>query len=299
MLQFLKDWTLPIAMLVGVILYPLIISLSFLTPYLIFVMLLLTFCKVSPKELRIKPLHLWLLAIQILGAMVVYLLLFQWNKIVAEGVMVCIICPTATAAAVITHKLGGSAASLTTYTLLANIGAAIAVPVLFPLIESHADLSFWDSFLIILSKVFPLLICPFITAWFLAKFLPKVHQKLLQYHELAFYLWGVSLAIVTAQTFYSLLNDPADGMTEIWIAVGALIACCLQFFLGKTLGSVYNDRISGGQALGQKNTILAIWMAHTYLNPLSSIGPGSYVLWQNIINSWQLWKKRKRDASLS
>lgn len=299
MLQFLKDWTLPIAMLVGVILYPLIISLSFLTPYLIFVMLLLTFCKVSPKELRIKPLHLWLLAIQIFGAMAVYLLLFQWNKIVAEGVMVCIICPTATAAAVITHKLGGSAASLTTYTLLANIGAAIAVPVLFPLIESHADLSFWDSFLIILSKVFPLLICPFITAWFLAKFLPKVHQKLLQYHELAFYLWGVSLAIVTAQTFYSLLNDPADGLTEIWIAVGALIACCLQFFLGKTLGSVYNDRISGGQALGQKNTILAIWMAHTYLNPLSSIGPGSYVLWQNIINSWQLWKKRKRDASLS
>lgn len=293
MLQFLKDWTLPIAMLVGVILYPLIISLSFLTPYLIFVMLLLTFCKVSPKELRIKPLHLWLLAIQIFGAMAVYLLLFQWNKIVAEGVMVCIICPTATAAAVITHKLGGSAASLTTYTLLANIGAAIAVPVLFPLIESHADLSFWDSFLIILSKVFPLLICPFITAWFLAKFLPKVHQKLLQYHELAFYLWGVSLAIVTAQTFYSLLNDPADGMTEIWIAVGALIACCLQFFLGKTLGSVYNDRISGGQALGQKNTILAIWMAHTYLNPLSSIGPGSYVLWQNIINSYQLWKKRK------
>lgn len=299
MLQFLKDWTLPIAMLVGVILYPLIISLSFLTPYLIFVMLLLTFCKVSPKELRIKPLHLWLLAIQIFGAMAVYLLLFQWNKIVAEGVMVCIICPTATAAAVITHKLGGSAASLTTYTLLANIGAAIAVPVLFPLIESHANLSFWDSFLIILSKVFPLLICPFITAWFLAKFLPKVHQKLLQYHELAFYLWGVSLAIVTAQTFYSLLNDPADGLTEIWIAVGALIACCLQFFLGKTLGSVYNDRISGGQALGQKNTILAIWMAHTYLNPLSSIGPGSYVLWQNIINSWQLWKKRKRDASLS
>ena len=45
--------------------------------------------------------------------------------------MVCIICPTATAAAVITSKLGGSAASLTTYTLIANIGAAIAVPYSF------------------------------------------------------------------------------------------------------------------------------------------------------------------------
>jgi len=47
--------------------------------------------------------------------------------------------------------------------------------------------------------------------------------------------------------------------------------------------------------LGQKNTVLAIWMAVTYLNPLSSVGPGSYVVWQNIINSWQLWKKRKNE----
>ena len=60
-------------------------------------------------------------------------------------------------------------------------------------------------------------------------------------------------------------------------------------------GSV-RKRISGGQALGQKNTVLAIWMAYTYLNPLSSVGPGSYVLWQNIINSYQLWKKRKNET---
>ena len=294
MLKFLKNWTLPIAMLVGAIGYPFFISLSFLTPALIFVMLLLTFCKVSPEDLKPKKLHLWLLLIQILGSLVAYLMLYRFNKLVAEGVMVCIICPTATAAAVITSKLGGNAASLTTFTLIGNIGAALFVPVLFPLIESHPDIGFWDSFLIILSKVFPLLICPFLTAWLLEKFLPKVHKQLLGYHELAFYLWAVSLTIVTAQTLYSLINDPADGWTEIMIAIGALIACCLQFFLGKTIGTVYNDRISGGQALGQKNTILAIWMAHTYLNPLSSVAPGSYVLWQNIFNSYQLWKMRKK-----
>ena len=299
MLKFLKNWTLPIAMLVGAIGYPVFISLSFLTPYLIFTMLLLTFCKVSPHDLRPKMLHLWLLLIQILGSLAVYLLLYRFNRIVAEGAMVCIICPTATAAAVITQKLGGSAASLTTYTLIGNIGAAIAVPALFPLIEVQADISFWGSFSVILSRVFPLLICPFLVAWFLRAFVPKVHKVLLSYHELAFYLWGISLAIVTAQTLYSLINDPADGFTEIMIAVAALVVCCLQFFLGKTIGSVYSDRISGGQALGQKNTILAIWMAHTYLNPLSAVGPGSYVLWQNIINSWQLWKKRKREEKVT
>ena len=295
MLKFLKNWTLPIAMLAGAIGYPFFISLSFLTPILIFTMLLLTFCKVSPQDLKPKLLHLWLLMIQIFGSVAVYLLLCRFNKIVAEGAMVCIICPTATAAAVITSKLGGSAASLTTYTLLGNIGAAIAVPIIFPLIEAHADISFWDSFFLILSKVFPLLICPFLTAWLLQKFVPRVHHALLAYHELAFYLWAVSLAIVTAQTLSSLINDPADGWTEILSALAALVACCVQFFLGKTLGSIYDDRISGGQALGQKNTILAIWMAHTYLNPLSSVGPGSYVLWQNIINTWQLWKRRKKE----
>lgn len=299
MLKFLKNWTLPIAMLVGAIGYPVFISLSFLTPFLIFTMLLLTFCKVSPYDLRPKMLHLWLLLIQILGSLAVYLLLYRFNRIVAEGAMVCIICPTATAAAVITQKLGGSAASLTTYTLIGNIGTAIAVPVLFPLIEAQANISFWASFSMILSRVFPLLICPFLAAWFLRAFVPKVHKVLLSYHELAFYLWGISLAIVTAQTLYSLINDPADGFTEIMIAVVALVVCCLQFFLGKTIGSVYNDRISGGQALGQKNTILAIWMAHTYLNPLSAVGPGSYVLWQNIINSWQLWKKRKNEEKVT
>lgn len=77
-------------------------------------------------------------------------------------------------------------------------------------------------------------------------------RTLLNYHELAFYLWAVSLAIVTAQTLSSLINDPADGITEIMIALAALVVCCLQFFFGKTLGSLYNDRISGGQAVGAK-----------------------------------------------
>ncbi|MEG1563924.1 MAG: transporter [Bacteroides sp.] len=299
MLKFLKDWTLPIAMLVGGIGYPLFITFSFLTPVLIFSMLLLTFCKVTPQELKPKRLHLWLLFIQVFGALAAYLLLYRFNKIVAEGVMVCIICPTATAAAVITAKLGGNAASLTTYTLIGNIGAAVAVPLFFPLIEVNPDLSFWSSFLVILGKVFPLLICPFLLAWLLQKFVPRAHRLLLSYHELAFYLWAVSLSIVTARTVSSLVTNSADGFTEVLIALSALVACCLQFFWGKTLGSRYNDRISGGQALGQKNTILAIWMAHTYLNPLSSVGPGSYVLWQNIINSYQLWKKRNKELNKS
>lgn len=295
MLKFLKDWTLPVAMSAGILGYPFFIQLQFLTPYLIFTMLLLTFCKVSPRDLKVEPLHLWLVSIQILGAILVYIVLAPFNKLIAQGAMICFLAPTATAAAVITQKLGGSAACLTTFTLLSNIGTALAVPLLFPLIEPHEGLSFWGAFGVILSKVFPLLICPFLFAWALRSWAPFLHQRLNRLHDLAFYLWSVALAIVTAITFSSLLEDTSNLVTKLLLGVAAFAACGLQFYFGKKIGSAYQNRISGGQALGQKNTILAIWIAHTYLNPVSSIAPGAYVLWQNALNSWQLWKKRKHE----
>ena len=315
LVRFLKNWTLPMAMLSGTLGYFIFANVPFLapttpyiseliayiTPLLIFAQLLLTFCKVENlKELKPKAWHGWLLLIQTLSCLALAALLVccpmpEVYREVFEGAMVCLICPTATAAAVITGKLGGSASTLTTYTLLSNLLAAVAVPLVFPLVEPHADMTFFAAFLKILSKVFPLLLFPFFLAWFLRLFMPRVHHFLLGFHDLAFYLWGVALAIVSGQTVRSLVNSDAPVSVEILIALAGLITCCLQFFLGKRIGGHYNDRISGGQALGQKNTVLAIWMAYTYLNPLSSVGPGSYVLWQNLINSWQLWKKRKNN----
>lgn len=313
LVRFIKNWTLPLAMLAGTLGYfffadiPFVEPakpyvnrlLVFLAPFLIFVQLLLTFCKVEVRELKPKSWHGWLLLFQAVSCLVVAVLLMccpmeEIYREVFEGAMVCLICPTATAAAVITGKLGGSASSLTTYILLSNLLAAVAVPLLFPLVESHADITFFVAFLKILSKVFPLLLCPFLLAWFLRVFVPKVHHYLLGFRDAAFYLWAVALAIVSGQTVRSLVNSDAPVSVELLIALAGLITCCIQFYLGKRVGGHYGERISGGQALGQKNTVLAIWMAYTYLNPLSSVGPGSYVLWQNIINSYQLWKKRKK-----
>lgn len=318
MLKFIKNWTLPLAMLVGAMGYwvlsglpflnpvkPLIVKgVSWLMPCLIFVQLLLTFCKIEPKELLPKVWHGWLLMFQLIACGVLACLLLacpmqEAYRSVVEGAMVCLICPTATAAAVITGKLGGNASTLTTYTLLANLLAAVAVPLVFPLVEPHEGLGFAAAFIRILSRVFPLLLFPFFVALLLRRCFPKVHRALLTYHGMAFYLWAVALAIVTGQTIHSLVTSTADAGVELLVAMAGLVACVVQFVIGKNVGGIYGDRISAGQALGQKNTVLAIWMAYTYLNPLSSVAPGSYVLWQNIINSWQLWKKRKREARLS
>ena len=255
LLRFIKNWTLPLAMLAGT------------AGYFFFarIPLLATFCKVEVHELKPKAWHGWLLLFQTVSCLAVAALLVccpmkEMYREIFEGAMVCLICPTATAAAVITGKLGGSASSLTTYTLLSNLLAAVAVPLVFPWVEPHADITFFAAFLKILSKVFPLLLLPFFIAWFLRVFVKKAHRYLLEFHDAAFYLWAVALAIVSGQTVRSLVNSDAPVFVEVLIALAGLIACCVQFYLGKRIGGHYNDRISGGQALGQKNTVLAIWM---------------------------------------
>lgn len=305
--MFIKDWTLPIAMMVGVLSYfafkdlealePLLPAARWVSshfpPWLIFFMLLFTFTKIHPKDLWPRKVHLWLLLVQVAGSVGVYLLLHPFNEVVAQSAMICIICPTATAAAIITEKLGGKVDALITYVIEINLVVSVFVPAVFPLIEPHEGLTFFQAFLTILKRVVPLLVLPLVAAWFLRFCLPAVHRWLYEHRGAAFYLWAFSLILVMAQTTKSLVESPYSLGVELSIAFVGLVTCVLQFVVGKKIGSRYGDRISAGQGLGQKNTVLAIWMAYTYLNPVTAVAPGCYVVWQNIINSWQLYRKRK------
>lgn len=287
---------LPLSMITGGIFYDFFGGLSFITPYLIFCMLLITFCKLSLRDIRISHLHLWLIAIQIFGSLLVFWLFYFIDPVVAEGAFICILAPTATAAAVITGMLGGRVSTLATYSLVSSLSIAFVAPVIFSFIGTHSEMEFVDSFLYIFKQVGSLLILPFVCALLLQKTFPSVHRKLYNAQMLSFYMWSVSLAVVTGKTVsFIAAQNSANYQKEIWIACCALVICVSQFILGRHIGRHYNNTVAGGQGLGQKNTILAIWMAQVYLNPLASIGPASYVLWQNIINSYQLWKKRKND----
>ncbi len=298
MLQFIKKWTLPLAMLAGIVTYPWMSRLIVLTPYLIFAMLFLTFCKLHPREIRMRKAHIWLLFIQLAGSVAIYGLLQFYNPVVAQGAFVCILVPSATSSAVIVGMLGGNVSFLTSYLLLCNIVMAVAAPALLPLVSAQGDMGFLTSFLFICKQVGPVLLVPLLLAWVIRYAAPKAHQKLLSIHQLSFYLWAVALTIVTASTVRFLVEqENPDYKVEISMALISLVICVAQFLLGRCIGKHYGDPISAGQGLGQKNTILAIWMAQAYLNPLSSVVPAAYVLWQNVINSYQLWLRDKKNKS--
>lgn len=307
-LAFLKNWTLPIAMLAGVASYfiytaiPALDStrqavLSFLAvlqPSLIFLMLFLTFCKVEPRDLRLSPWQGWLLLFQatafLLGALLLHLMPDTHWRIVVEGGMLCMICPTATAAAVVTRKLNGNAGTLTTYTILINLTAAVLVPAIVPLVHPATDASFLQTFLTIAGRLFPLLFGPFLLAMLLRHISPKTTERISQYRDLAFYLWAVALALAIAVTTRSIVHSTCPWTYQLGIAAVSLLACILQFAAGRYVGRRYGDTISATQACGQKNTVFAIWMGYTFMTPVTSIAGGFYSIWHNVYNSWQLMR---------
>ena len=295
--QRLKPWMLPIAMLAGMVFHDFMGRIEFIAPYLIFIMLFITFCRVKPHEFRITGLSWGLLSVQVIGAIAVYFCLLPLSPDTAQGTFICVFCPTATAAPVITGMLGGSVPRLATFSIISNVTVAILAPILFTLMGTEADITFMDSLTTISMKVMPLIILPLILALLLLKVAPKVHRAVAERQAISFYIWAVSLFIVVGRAVSFIMDEPAAAVPEmILLAIFSGVVCCGQFWIGRKIGRRCGDKIAGAQGLGQKNTVLAIWMALTYLNPVSSVAPAAYVAWQNTINSAQLYFKAKRDA---
>ena len=310
----LKRQTLPLAMLAGAAGYFIYVSIpaldgthalaahfiSVVQPLLIFAMLFLTFCKIRPSDLRLCRWHAWLLFFQgglfLLGALWLRQMPVTPWRIVAEGGLLCIICPTATAAAVVTRKLGGDAGSLTAYTILVNLMVALLVPALVPLIHPSSDMDFWRAFLSIVSKVFPLLFGPFLLATLLRWMRPKWVEWFCRFRDLSFYLWAVALALAIGVTVKSIVHTTCPWQYQAGIAAVSLLACILQFAFGHYVGKKYHDTISATQACGQKNTVFAIWMGYTFMTPVTSIAGGFYSVWHNLWNSWQLSALNKTSS---
>ena len=308
-IRFVKDWTLPLAMGTGAVAYgvfaftpqldeagramaPLFAAIL---PLFMFLVLFVTFCKVDFRQLRPVGWHVWvgvfqLLLIGVLMALAVGFHMSGDSLILMESVLMCVISPCATAAAVVTQKLGGSLEQMTTYTFISNFITALMVPVCFPMIEKSADMTFMSAFIKILYEVVVVLLVPMLLGYIVKHHLHRLHRRILGIRDLSYYLWACSLMIVTGTTVKNIVHAETTLALLTAIALIGLVMCVVQFAVGRYIGHYFGHTQEAGQALGQKNTAFAIWLSSTYLNPLSSVGPGCYILWQNIINSIEIWQ---------
>lgn len=296
-LQKLKPYMLPIAMVGGAIFYPWMGYLTFLSPYLIFAMLTITYCRLEPRDLKPSRFDVTMLAVQMILSALVLAILWWFDHTVAGGVFICVFIPTATAAPVITRMLGGSISKVATFSLLGNLFVAAVGPLVLAAIGEHPELTFLQSFGLICRRVLPLLLGPIAVAFSLKAVWRKGHDYIAASQQASFYLWAISLFIVVGSSVAFVIRhySVSELPHMLMLAAGALVVCLAQFKIGRKVGGRFGDRVAGGQGLGQKNTVLAVWLALTYLNPISSIAPASYIAWQNIINSWQIMRHKKNE----
>ena len=311
MKSFFKRFSLPVSLLVGVVSYLMFSQIEILEPIgdvagplfldimpvVLFTILYVTFCKIQIKEMKPRTWHFILQGIRIaLSGFFVWLITLTSDadvKLLLEGMFICIICPTAAAAPVVTEKLGGSIGSLTIYTIIANVVTSVIIPLFFPMVEKSADIEFFAAVLMVLKNVTVVLVVPLVLALTSRKVIPSFTSWLAKKKDLGFYLWCVNLAIVSGVTMRNILLSTVSGHTLVLLIILPLFVTIALFSIGKAVGRPFGDSISAGQALGQKNTVVGIWLTISFLNPLAAVAPGAYVLWQNMVNAWQLWYKDK------
>ena len=328
----IQNWMLPVAIVLGISLYLAYRGLPFLHPAghtlhwiasegqrtVIALLLFFQFVKVSPHDLQPRKWHIYTLLFQVvtflaLAAITVFAK-STVGRILLECAMLCLICPTAAAAGVVTEKLGGSLAETITYVVIINVAATFLIPMVIPLVRPSAELGFWAYVGHIALKIFPVLILPAIVAWTIRYTTHKLQRILMRLSRYTFYIWGVglTLAMVLATRALILSNLPL-GAVALVVAV-SMAACALQFAYGRFIGrrlAKGNEAVNArsgkalgeeaecttvGQAMGQKNTGFLIGLGYNYMTPVTSVAGGLYAIWQNLFNSWELYRKGRADA---
>ena len=292
MMQKIRSYVLPIAIVLVLLLHDYCAAFSVVVPYIIFTILLLTFTAVDITKLRFKPLFIWIILFQVGVSLGGYALLrlLNVNEIIAEGVLIGVLCPVAASVAVVSTMLGADRNTVTSYSIIGNLMVSLVAPVYFSFIGVNQDMPFLESFLQILRRIGTVIGLPFIVAFALQLWWPKANKVLSRYKGLAFYFWAVALFLTLGQTIHFIfLNGKGNWNSILWLGISALLFCIIQFSLGKWIGHKYGDTIAGGQLLGQKNSAMGIWMANHYLHPLASVYLAFYSVLQNLFNSWQIW----------
>ena len=320
-IAFLKEWTLPVAICVGTVSYltfnyvpqldaagnALAPVFDVIFPLFVFLTLLVTFCKVDFHQMLPHRWHTGILIAQLL-LVAVNIAVILWlqshpslceeigvgfSPLLWEAVLTCIIGPAASASPVVVGKLGGNIATMTTYVLISSLASALMIPLVFPMLEPAAQVSFFNAFLIILEKVSIVLLLPLVLGWIIQHYLKRLCRWVVSMPNLSFYCWAISLSITTGITVKNIIHSEASISLLLAIAAATFVLCFVQFGIGRLVGRHLGEEVNAGQALFQKNTALSIWVAYMYLHPVASIGAGCYVLWQNIINSLELWQHER------
>ncbi len=178
-----------------------------------------------------------------------------------------------------------------------NIATVVTLPIAIPLISEPRDVGETESEYAIILSVITTILIPLAIAMGIRIVGGKLLRSAVWTKKFTVYIWlsAIILACAKARNFVQENEVPHDMFISMFIISGIL--CFINFGLGYILGGKKFARESS-QSLGQKNTMFAVWVGLTFLNPISVIAPVAYIIFQNIYNASQIfvfeWQEKRK-----
>ena len=260
-------------------------------------MLFMVYLQLDLRELKPRMAH-WVILVANLAVGIVGYLVFKLfgDRELAWAAFFIGITPTATAAPVIMNFLNGRVGFVVSGLVITNIGVSLALLPLIPAVTGNMS---WSFALDVFQNLVVIMVLPCVAALILRKFRPEATAWPRKFKMLSLSIWSVLLFIISAGASQFLRsNADVSPFVVVEIAGIAALVCAVNFTLGYWI--VPRElRREGSQTLGQKNTMLTLYLAMTFASPLAALGPTFYVICHNTWNACQLFmydRKQKKAA---
>lgn len=289
---------MPAAILFGIFL-PQAHFLSAIQPLCIGLMMILTFIEKIPSQehgstFRIEA-HASLTSLALCTMLIVAYYAFHIPKELLLGGLIVCLAPPANAAPAMTKILGGNPVLALKILIAGHIIACITIPFIFGYFTGNSGQSVEMSRRIF-NSIQPIISIPLAIAFGLRAFYPEVADKVAKFQKYTLYIWCFSVFIIISRASFDIRSmGPArlwnSGIFQKELVLSAVL-CLLLFSLGWFFNRKRNP-IEGSQSMGQKNTMLVIWIAQAYADSVAALCPVFYVIWQNLVLSWMSRGKKK------
>ncbi len=283
----MKSLLLCVAVIVGLS-FPELGHYSVYIRSLVMIMLTMGFLTVKFERDMFSREIIYVLAANLLIPLPIYFLARLVGEQEAEAAFLIASAPAAIASPIIIGFIRKRTDFVTLAVVATNLLTILTLPLAIPLVATSVEAGGEDSEYTIVISVLTTIIVPLLLALLLRGIGGVVYRVAVWTQRLALYVWlfAIAFACATAREFI-IKNNIAN---EFLISIGLVTVgiCIVNFGVGYLVGGKKFARESS-QALGQKNTMFAVWVGLTFLNPLSVIAPVAYIIFQNIYNALQMF----------
>ena len=289
MKQQLRSISMVLAFGLGAIFHEELAPFIWWMPFGIGVMLSITFIGIDVSKLKPTWMHLWLLlAIQVLGLGSWLLAKVAGWPVLAESLYYCAAAPIASASPIIVNLLRGNVEFSTTAMVLSQVVFAVVTPFVLPLVVHDPSLDYMTLAGVVAGQILTVLGAPAAVAILLRAVYPPCRSWAAKLRDVSLGIWVLNLLVISAAGVQRIVTM-GYSLHDMWpMIAGAAVVCATGFTAGYWLGYPRLKR-ECSQGLGQKNTILTLYMAsQSYATPLAYIGPVFYVFCHNTANAIQL-----------